>query len=142
MDQYYNQTTDLFLEEPVLYAGFWRRFLAALLDGIILFIPNLIIELLLIQDSPVTSWLLTIGLGWIYAAGLESSSAQATWGKQALGISVTTTSGDRISFAQATGRHFGKWVSALILFIGYLMMLWDDQKQTLHDKMANTLVVK
>ena len=142
MEQYYNQTTDLFLEEPVIYAGFWRRFLAALLDAVILFIPNLIIELLLMHEAPALSWLLTIAIGWIYAAGLESSSSQATWGKQALGISVTSTSGDRISFAQATGRHFGKWISALILLIGYLMMLWDDQKQTLHDKMANTLVVK
>jgi uncharacterized RDD family membrane protein YckC len=50
--------------------------------------------------------------------------------------------GHRISFANASGRFFGKYVSAIILLIGYLMMLWDDKKQTLHDKMAGTLVVK
>jgi uncharacterized RDD family membrane protein YckC len=59
-----------------------------------------------------------------------------------LGLKVTTTNGERISFGQATGRHFGKYISTIILFIGYLMMIWDDKKQTLHDKMANTLVVK
>ena len=72
----------------------------------------------------------------------ESGPNQATLGKKALGLKVTSLTGDRISFGQATGRFFGKYVSAIILFIGYLMMIWDDRKQTLHDKMAGTLVVK
>ena len=42
----------------------------------------------------------------------------------------------------ATGRHFGKLLSALIILIGYLIMIWDEKKQTLHDKMADTPVVK
>jgi len=65
-----------------------------------------------------------------------------TLGKRALGMRVTTLDGDRISFARATGRHFAKYLSTIILLIGYLMMVWDSRKQTLHDKMAETLVVK
>ena len=76
------------------------------------------------------------------SALLESGAKQATLGKRAMGIKVTDVNGNRISFGQATGRHFGKWISSIILLIGYLMMLWDERKQTLHDKMAGTLVVK
>jgi len=139
MEQHYNQTTDLFLEEPVIYAGFWERFAAAFIDGLILIIPSLVLTLFVpdgIDD------LLGIVVGWLYAALQESGPAQATIGKKALGIRVTAADGGPMSFGQATGRYFGKLVSTLILFIGYLMMLWDDKKQTLHDKMANAYVVK
>ena len=61
---------------------------------------------------------------------------------KALGLKVTSTAGERISFGQATGRHFGQILSALLLFVGYFMMLWNNERQTLHDKMADTLVVK
>jgi uncharacterized RDD family membrane protein YckC len=84
----------------------------------------------------------SILVNWLYSAFLESSENQATLGKRALGLKVTDMNGNRISFANASGRFFGKYVSAIILLIGYLMMLWDDKKQTLHDKMAGTLVVK
>jgi uncharacterized RDD family membrane protein YckC len=79
---------------------------------------------------------------WIYFALQESSSAQATLGKRALGLKVTSVEGGRISLGQATGRYFGHIISSIILLIGYFMMLWDDKKQTLHDKMADTLVIK
>ena len=50
--------------------------------------------------------------------------------------------GERISFGKATGRYFGKIVSSIILGIGYLMVIWSDKKQALHDQMAGTLVLK
>jgi uncharacterized RDD family membrane protein YckC len=74
---------------------------------------------------------------------MESSEKQATIGKMALGIQVIDASTlGRVSFGKATVRHFGKILSGLILLIGYLMMLWDDRSQTLHDKLAGTLIVK
>ena len=130
---------DLFRIRPPQYAGFWQRFAAALIDGIILMIPNVFLTL---YADAVWSNLLSILIYWMYDALQESGNMQATIGKRALGIKVTTENGERISFGQATGRHFGKFVSAIILLIGYLMMLWDDKKQTLHDKMASTLVVQ
>ena len=137
----FNNTAEtiLFPEVPAVYGSFWERFGAAFIDGLILLLPNLAFQYLLgrYQSFPVN-----LIIGWLYMALQESGPAQATIGKKALGLKVTTLSGDRVSFGQATGRHFGKWVSTIILLIGYLMMIWDERKQTLHDKMAGTLVVK
>ena len=138
MEQY-NQTTDLFFETPVAYAGFWERFGAALLDAFILVIPQFLITYFLPYGL---SNVVSIVIGWLYFAAMESGEGQATIGKRALGMKVTGVNGERINFGQATGRHFGKFLSAIILFIGYLMMIWDDKKQTLHDKLAGTLVIK
>ena len=132
-------STDLFQTEPVIYAGFWERFGAAFIDGLILMGVNLVIRFLFGETTSTVTGLI---IGWLYGALLESGPNQATVGKKALGLKVTNMEGERISFAQATGRHFGKLLSTLIIFIGYLIMIWDEKKQTLHDKMANTLVVK
>lgn len=81
-------------------------------------------------------------IGWCYFAGMESSPLRGTIGKWALGIYVTDIDGGRLSFAQATGRYFGKIVSGLILGIGYIMAGTTDRKQALHDKMADCLVMR
>jgi len=70
-----------------------------------------------------------------------SSGWQATVGKRALGMVVTGLDGRRISFARATGRHFAKYISALILFIGFIMAAFTAKKQALHDMIAETLVI-
>jgi uncharacterized RDD family membrane protein YckC len=67
-------------------------------------------------------------LGWLYCSLFESSIKQATPGKMALGIRVTDMDGYRISFGKATGRYFGKIISGLIVYIGFLMAAWDDKK--------------
>ncbi|MDR2858489.1 MAG: RDD family protein [Novosphingobium sp.] len=138
------------------YGGFWRRFLAYLIDSIILNVAfgfvNFAIGIFLgmaMGGGPEIALVVSllgglIGLvgGWLYYAILESSSRQATFGKQALGLVVTDEAGRRISFGRATGRHFAKLVSALILMIGYFMAGWTRRKQGLHDMMAGTLVYK
>jgi uncharacterized RDD family membrane protein YckC len=134
-----SETADLFTEAPLVYGGFWERFGAAFIDGLILIIPN---YLLIYIAGDGLGNVLSLVMSWLYYAYMESGTTQATIGKKALGLKVTTTEGQPISFAQATGRYFGKILSTLILLIGYLMMIWDEKKQTLHDKMANTLVVK
>lgn len=135
----YSPETDLFPEVPVTYAGFWERFAAAFLDGLILMVPTYLIQYMLGDE---TSFVINIIIGWLYAALQESGEAQATIGKKALGIQVTNLEGGRLSFGQATGRYFGKWVSTIILLIGYFMMLWSEKRQTLHDMMAGALVIK
>jgi len=77
----------------------------------------------------------------LYYALMESSAKQATLGKMAISIKVTDMAGNRISFGRATGRYFGKYVSALIMYIGFLMAGFTQQKQALHDIMAGCLVV-
>jgi uncharacterized RDD family membrane protein YckC len=81
-------------------------------------------------------------LQWIYYAGMESSTAQGTLGKLAVGIIVTDLRGERVSFWRATGRHFAKIVSGLTLTIGFLMAGFTEKKQALHDLMAGCLVVR
>ena len=60
----------------------------------------------------------------------------------ALGLKVTDLQGKRISFARATGRHFAKLLSGMILLIGYIMAGLTERKQALHDMIAGTLVVR
>jgi len=132
-------SSDLFPQQTIVYGAFWERFAAALLDGFILVIPTYVLQSMM---GNMSGSVVSILVNWLYSALLESGENQATIGKRALGLKVTDMNGHRISFANASGRFFGKYVSAIILLIGYLMMLWDDKKQTLHDKMAGTLVVK
>ena len=140
------------------YGGFWIRVVAAIIDAIILRvvvapvgimfgglglargmmggIPHIGMGLL---GSGITIILLVFG-SWLYEAFLESSSYQATLGKMIFGMKVTDLAGHRISFARATGRHFAKWLSGMILCIGYIMVGFTERKQGLHDLLAGTLV--
>ncbi|HEY9077857.1 MAG TPA: RDD family protein [Anaerolineaceae bacterium] len=141
----------------IRYAGFWERAAASIIDsfvtgiigGILGFILGLVWGLTFRSNDDTSMLILQcissaggLLLGWLYFAILESSSSQGSLGKMALGIKVTDTDGNRIGFGRATGRYFGKMISALILYIGFLMVAWDERKQGLHDKMAGTLVVK
>ena len=144
---------DSTLSQAVTYSGFWRRVAASLIDSVILGVVGAILGIVLglamvsggTDDTEVvelTGNVVGLFLGWLYYALMESSSKQATIGKMVMGIKVTDLEGNQISFARASGRHFGKIISSLILAIGYLMMLWTEKKQTLHDMMAGCLVVK
>ena len=84
--------------------------------------------------------LVVIAGSWLYEAFMLSSPYQATLGKMIFGMKVTDLYGNRISFARATGRHFAKWLSGMILCIGYIMVGFTERKQGLHDILAGTLV--
>ncbi len=137
---------------PVVYAGFWRRVAATLIDTIPLAIMSWIIGSATRTPSMVwwdvesaadlRGFVLGAIIAWIYYALSESSRVQATLGKMIIGIYVTDESGRRITFGKATGRHFGKYVSGVILGIGFLMAGFTAKKQGLHDILAGTLVVK
>ena len=86
--------------------------------------------------------LMGIILAWLYYALQESSARQATLGQRALKIKVVDYNFERISFARATGRHFAMILSVLILFIGVIMIFFTKRRQTLHDIIAGTLVIK
>jgi uncharacterized RDD family membrane protein YckC len=128
-----------------MYAGFWRRVAAVLLDGLILGVVTVPLNLAFADDgyTAASSGAQSIStvLGWLYYALMESSAKQATLGKMALGIIVTDLEGRRIGFGKATGRYFAKILSALILGIGFLMVAFTQRKQGLHDILAGTLVI-
>lgn len=134
-----------------IYAGFWERFGAALIDAFVVWGAFAVVGALFIplaSNNPGGEGVIAVfAIGyvvapWLYSALFESSERQATLGKMAVGLRVTDEAGRRISFGKATGRHFGKLISSLILFIGYLMVAWTTRKQALHDQMAGTLVLK
>jgi uncharacterized RDD family membrane protein YckC len=158
------------VSEPLPYAGFWVRFVASLVDGLILVIPFWLVVIALIfmfggfgmmlhrntADPRAAAALLApmfmlfflgmiafVVLEWLYFAGMESSARQATFGKSVMSLRVTDYEGRRISFGHATGRFFAKIVSGLIPFaIGYIMAGFTEKKQALHDLIAGTLVLK
>lgn len=141
----------------VRYAGFWVRVVAAIVDHVILRVVVAPVSLIFgglgmasrmsglphrgigLLGSGVTVILLLFG-SWLYEAFMESSSYQATLGKMIFGMKVTDLSGNRISFERATGRHFAKYLSGIILGIGYIMVGVTERKQGLHDLLAGTLV--
>jgi uncharacterized RDD family membrane protein YckC len=66
----------------------------------------------------------------------------ATPGKMAFKLKVVSSDGSRISYLRGLGRHFAKWISWMIMGIGFLMAAFDDEKRTLHDRICDTRVVK
>jgi eukaryotic-like serine/threonine-protein kinase len=85
--------------------------------------------------------IIIIILQWLYFVCLESSSLQATIGKMPLRIIATDANGNRLTFGQANIRYWSKTVSALLLFIGYIVAIFTKKKQALHDMIANSLII-
>ncbi len=144
-------------EKKVIYAGFWRRLAAYVIDMVILAIANyellsyLSTNMSVVANLGIYSFTYTIYaymisffcvlISWVYFCGMESSPLQATIGKLAVGIYVTDMEGKRISFGKATGRFFAKFISTVIIFFGFIMAGFTDKRQALHDKIANCLVL-
>ena len=148
----------------VVYAGFWKRLAAVVIDSFVVGIIGGIVQMLLmgmffgvgvgLGGDPASLfasggsiallalvYLIPLGLQAVYFAMFHAGGSQATLGKMAVGIKVTDDDGRRISFARGIGRYFATIPSALILFIGYVMAAFTDRKRALHDMLAGTLVV-
>ena len=135
----------------VRYGGFWRRFVSFWIDAILLWIASAILTVSMGGDlferdfgSPQTMLanFISLVVGWLYSALLESGPRQATLGQMVIGIQVTDLGHRRISFARATGRHFAQLLCAVTLGVGYLMIAFTEKKQGLHDMVAGCLVVR
>jgi len=135
------------------YGGFWVRVFAYLLDLIVLLIisiPLAVVFGVSVVDTSngamnfsysmndAASLVLIVA----YFVGFEGSAKQATPGKMAMGLVVTNQRGGRISYLRALGRFAGKYLSAFILLIGFIMVAFTERKQGLHDMLAQTLVVR
>lgn len=150
------------------YAGFWLRFVAAIIDGIIIGILQFVVIAPILAAigigvssdiansseadalalvAKITALFGAVGLigqvvNVLYFSFMESSKFQATIGKLALGLIVTDINGEKLDFVKALIRNVSKIVSAVILMIGYLLAAFTEKKQALHDIIASTLVVK
>jgi len=153
----------------VEYAGFWLRFVALLIDNVVLGLGFVLVLIPLIfltglrgpigefhpdEDLNDVGVFMLVGLfllaataslvlTWLYHALMECSEWQATLGKKALGLVVTDMAGQRVSFGRATGRHFGKMLTNLVpALLGYIMAGFTEKKQALHDMLAGCLVLR
>jgi uncharacterized RDD family membrane protein YckC len=147
----------------VEYGGFWIRFVAVLLDAIILAVVGGIVQFAIL--GPMTgvtevrpgmspeevlagmagmlgvSFLLNTAIGATYESIFIWQFA-ATPGKMALGLKVLRPDGSRIGLGRSFARHFAKWLSAMILLIGYIIAGFDSQKRALHDMICDTRVIR
>ncbi len=145
------------------YAGFWRRFWGLTLDRIILGVLLLPVGLALglnvlwpfashgdmgpewfsqVFFGSLSMWLVRTFAEWVYFAVFHSSSRQATPGQMLLGIHVSGLDGRRIGLGRASARYFASWLSAVTLCIGFIVGAFTERRQTLHDMIASTLVLR
>lgn len=153
------------------YAGFWLRFVAVIIDGILIAIVRSLLVLPILgvmgiglahdvqhldTEDPSSvlpivgtiiafagiSMLISTVIWVLYYTLMESSKYQATVGKLALGLIVTDESGNKLDFVKALIRNLCKIISSMIMCIGYIMAGFTEKKQGLHDIIAKTLVVK
>lgn len=155
---------------PRPFAGFWLRFVAYVIDAMVLGVISTPIVLgagvlmgvgEAIRDmrrggSEWDSGMPPVIMGfialcaligvvgtWLYHALLESSEWQGTLGKKVMGLEVTDLAGARVTFGRATGRHFAKFITSLIpLFIGYILAGFTEKRQAVHDMLASCLVLR
>ncbi|GAA0137027.1 RDD family protein [Paenibacillus sp. YSY-4.3] len=144
-----------------MYAGFWKRLIAVLIDICVFRLAGLLFQALKFtlgqfemgkdltawasgDDGIVFSVLLTTGstllVPWLYYAILESSKLQGTIGKKVMGIIVVDQHNEPVSFWRASGRYWGKLLSS-VFFVGFIITGLTEKKQALHDLLAKTFVV-
>jgi uncharacterized RDD family membrane protein YckC len=120
-------------------AGFGRRLVAALVDGIVYAVVYFILFAFLSEGA---AYGLALLFSLAYLTYLEGSPSGQTVGKKLLGIRVIDfATGGPIGYGRAFLRWLGRILSSIPLYLGYLWMLWDKEKQTWHDKIANCVVV-
>lgn len=117
------------MQSNVRYAGFWIRVVASLIDSIVILIAGAF----------------TAGIGFwasiIYYIVCEAYWDGSTIGKKAVGIQVVNSSFEKVSLKEAVIRNLSKIVSGLIIYIGFIMVIFNGKKRALHDIIAETYVI-
>jgi len=134
------------------YGGFWIRFLAVLIDGVILIVVSLVVNrLLALSGGPSDigaamafaglAILIQMAIGATYE-GVFVGTYGATPGKMVLRLKVVMPDGSKVSMGRAFGRYFAKMLSSLTLMIGYIIAAFDPEKRALHDYICTTRVIR
>jgi uncharacterized RDD family membrane protein YckC len=146
------------------YAGFWIRFVAVFIDGIIMSMVNGIVQFAILgsfmpsiatprpgmtPEELFTTFLPRVGLSagaslLLHATyeALFINRLGATPGKLALGLKVVRPDGGPIGLGRAFGRYFAKLLNYFTLLIGYIIAGFDSQKRALHDMICDTRVIR
>lgn len=142
------------------YGGFWIRFVAKFIDGIIMgilqwaiMIPMSMMFMPAMMENPEQfpppGYFAYVGfatlIGFLIPALYNTffiGRFGATLGKMACRLRVVTPEGESVTYMRALGRFFAELISYIILGIGYIMAAFDDEKRTLHDRIASTRVIR
>ena len=125
------------LSSKQIYAGFWVRLIAGIIDFVVLWVIYLILMII-----PIIGWIFSLFVSWLYFSIQQSSSKQATLGMRALDIKITDEKHGKISFWRASGNYFVVYFSGLLIFIGFLMIAFTTRKQGLHNIISRTLCIR
>ena len=139
------------------YAGFWVRFLAKFIDGLVVGFVNLLVGALLgalllpagrVPPGQIGTVLAVQGLIFLIGTTIHLgyywfflARYAATPGKAALTLKVVRGDGSPLSHGRIIGRFFAEFLSGMILWIGYIIAAFDEQKQALHDRICDTRVI-
>jgi uncharacterized RDD family membrane protein YckC len=137
--------TQVLAAAPSTYGGFWIRFLAYFVDGLILFVGCVIVGAFAAFAGDAFALLATLVFLFgpiLYFAAMQASARQATYGKALVGLKVADNGGNRISLLRSLGRELSKIISAIPLMVGFLLAAFTARKQALHDMVASTVVVR
>jgi len=144
------------LSNDMVYASFWRRFGAKIIDTVIVVAANMLVGAVLggvaggMGSGPGSG-------GWLAVQAIIQITGiliplffsiyfirkyDATPGKKALGLKLVRADGTKLTKKRITGRHFAEYLSSFSLLIGYLMVAFDkEQRRALHDRIADTRVI-
>lgn len=137
--------------------GFFPRLIAYIIDDIIVAVGAWIILAIFGMGGMASSQ----GTGFKFAVSSTSaigtilvlvwafgyliffwSTSGSTPGKAIMGIKVISTDGGKVSVGKAIVRIIGYAISGIVIYLGFLWVIWDKDKQGWHDKIAGTYVVK
>lgn len=124
------------------FAGFWRRFFAQFIDGFFMFLISIPLSLLVGGDV-ILGASSGVVLNLIYCSVFLCSDLMSTPGKAILGMAVVNEENQtKLSFKSAIIRVICAYFSSMILLLGYLIQPFTAKRQTLHDMIAKTIVIK
>ncbi|HTD41298.1 MAG TPA: RDD family protein [Mucilaginibacter sp.] len=154
----YFESQGIYYPSHAILANFWWRLLAYIIDYFILFVSLVVFGTLLSlamtftgthwfesgfgSDTKFEQNVLSVIVLAFYNATFESTRLQGSIGKVVCKLKVVNATGERIEFATALGRNFGKILSSLVCGMGFFCVLWDKNKQGWHDQLAKTYVIR
>jgi uncharacterized RDD family membrane protein YckC len=131
----------------MVFAGFWIRVGAKIIDGVIITVVGFVLVFLVnfiirhVVAAAVLQNTIYIALSIFYSIYFLGKYS-ATPGKMACGLKVVRPDGEKISYARACGRFFAEFLSSIILYVGYILVAFDEERRALHDRICDTRVIR
>lgn len=125
----------IFMASYIL-AGFWIRFMSFLVDGLILSVPMYLVKIFFPSYATYINLIISASYFIIFV-----SLFGKTPGKMFFNLKIVRKDLNSVGWKEGILRYIASILSQILIFGGYILILWDKNKQTLHDKIAHTLVI-